>query len=251
VTRNLMLILLAMLTLSGCASSSKEKPQTNESRIAELNVQLGIGYMQEDALQIANDKFLKALRADPESAEAHWGYALLQMRLGNSQLAEEHFQKALKLDPEDSMAHNNYAIMLCDEGRYRESEAQFMKAVANPLYKQPESAYTNAGICLLKIPDVPGAEEYFRLALEKNALWGPALYQMAKLTHAQGHDLQSRAFMQRYEQSWEHSSESLLLGYQIEKALGNTEGAVQYSGTLKERFPDSRETTVILESEKP
>lgn len=250
-TRNLLLILLATLTFSGCASSSKEKPQTNETRIAELNVQLGIGYMQEGNLQIANEKFLKALRADPKSAEAHWGYALLQMRLGNAKLAEQYFQNALKLDPEDSMAHNNYAIMLCDEGRYRESEAQFMKAVENPLYKQPESAYTNAGICLLKIPDVAGAEAYFRLALQKNSLWGPALYQMAKLSHEQGHDLQSRAFMQRYEQSWEHSSKSLLLGYQIEKALGNTEGAAKYSGTLKERFPDSEEMTIILEAEKP
>ena len=143
----------------------------------------------------------------------------------------------------------NYGLFLCNRGRVDEALLQFRLAVKNRMYDEPESAYTNAGICALKIPDPDLAETEFRNALKANPQYSQALYQMAKLTFSQRHYLQSRAFIQRYEELAVHTPGSLWLGFQIEQRMGNDRQAVQYAQRLKRQYPESRETTNLLELE--
>lgn len=242
--------LIIALVLSACSTMATQQQVTPDQKAAGINVQLGISYLNEGKLELANAKLERALKEDPDSALGHWSYALLQQRLGNNASAEEHFRKAIELDPKDSMAHNNYGNFLCDHDRLEEADQQFQEAVKNPLYSYPESAYTNAGTCAQKGAKVDVAEAYYRQALKKNPNYVPALFQMMKLSFERGHYLQSRAFAQRYEQTARQSPETLWLSYQIEHKLGNRPEAESYAAKLKTQFPDSKETAQLLELER-
>ncbi len=248
--RNYMVALVCLI-LAACATDGTEIDLTSaDSKAAQVNVQLGVGYMNQGKLQLADTKFRRALKQAPRLPVAHWTYALLQERLGEFEAAEKHFKKAVALDPKDSRAHNNYGVFLCNRGRIEEADQEFVTAVNNPLYQLPQSAYTNAGICALKIPDEKKAEDYFRMALSRNARYTPALLQMARLTYQRRLYLQTRAYLQRYTDVAKPNPGVLWLGYQTERQLGDYSTASSYALQLKNLFPESRETTLLLESER-
>ena len=94
-------VILVALLLHGCAVT--EGPSQDE-KASKVNVQLGIGYLQQNNLELANEKLSKALRQDDNSAAAHNAYAILQQRLKQDDLAEYHFKRATELDPNDSFS---------------------------------------------------------------------------------------------------------------------------------------------------
>lgn len=245
----LITILFATVSVVACTAAGQREEPTRGQRAAAINVQLGVGYLKNGNLKLAKVKLDRALEQDPRLSTAHWSYALLEMRLGNEKKAEQHFRKAIALDPEDSMARNNYGLFLCNRGRIDEALEQFHMAVKNRMYIEPESAYTNAGICVLKQAETDLAETEFRSALKANSRYPQALYQMAKLTFSQRHYLQSRAFLQRYEDIAVDTAGSLWLGFQIEHQMGNYAQAEEYAQRLKQQYPESRETTSLLELE--
>ena len=143
------LLALLLPILTACVTVGGEPPAQNEKASA-INVQLGIGYMEQNNFEQANQKLLKALRQNPDSATAHYVYAILQDQLLEKEVAGKHYKIAVELDPSDSAAANNYGKYLCLNGREAESEKYFLSALNNPLYRTPEIAYTNAGLCSLK-----------------------------------------------------------------------------------------------------
>ncbi len=249
-SRWLSLVAVGLLVVACASSPSRDQEQAGLKEAAKINVQLGVGYLNEGDLEHSKIKLERALTQDPELPSAHWSYALLQMRLGDTKLAEKHLKKAIDLDPNDARARNNYGFLLCNEGRVKEAEKQFLLAARNPLYKTPAVAYTNAGLCLLKADERDKAEQYLRAALGVRPNHAQALYQLARLKFEQGRYLQARAFMQRYAQASDHSPQSLWLSYRIERHLGNRGAAESFASQLKERFPDSREATKLLELQR-
>lgn len=238
---------VSLLAVACASSPYSDQAQARRKEAAKINVQLGVSYLNEGDLEHSKIKLERALKEDPKLPSAHWSYALLQMRLGDTKLAEKHLKKAIDLDPSDARARNNYGFLLCSEGRIEEAEKQFLLAARNPLYKTPAVAYTNAGLCLLKTDGRDKAEQYFRAALEARPNHAQALYQLARLKFEQGKYLQARAFMQRYAQASDHTAPSLWLGYRIERHLGNRGAAEAFASQLEERFPDSREAAKLQE----
>ena len=141
-------VIAALLLLTACGTTPTTEPEIRENRLASQYIRLGIGYMQEGRFELALSRLQRALELNPESAEAHDALGVLHERLGRYDLAQEHFENAIRLQPQLSAAHTNFGSFLCRQGRVEEAEQQFAAAVANPLYENPEIAYTNAGLCL-------------------------------------------------------------------------------------------------------
>ena len=93
-------LLLVVGMLQACVAVNPG--QSQDEKASAVNVQLGIGYLQQNKLDLASQKLTKALKQNPESASAHNAYAILQERLKQMDLAEYHYKKATKLDPKDS-----------------------------------------------------------------------------------------------------------------------------------------------------
>jgi type IV pilus assembly protein PilF len=218
-------------------------------RLAELQYKLGVGYLREGRYEIAWKRLHRALEIEPKYPAAHSAMALLYEQLDKPEEAEAHYLRALTIDPSDSASRNNFGRFLCAQGQVADAEAQFLKAVANPLYDSPEIAYTNAGLCLYASDDPGKGEDYLRRALQINPNIPAALLKMASLSLQKGHPLSARAYVQRYRALARQTPESLWLGVQIERRLGNHNAAASYAMSLKSNFPDSNETRLLLESE--
>lgn len=238
---------LAVLISSGCAGMNAQREA--QRNLAETQVQLSVGYLQQGKLEPALQRIQRALETAPDLSTAHSTAALIYERLGKADLADQHFAKAIALNPEDAAAQNNYGAFLCGRGQTAKAEQFFLRAAGNALYRTPERAYENAGVCALSGGDAAKAEKYFREALRVNPRLPVSLYRMAELSLAQRQFLPARAFLQRYEKETQPSPASLWLGVQIERELGDGEQAMKYAEQLRERFPTSEEAARLQSPE--
>jgi type IV pilus assembly protein PilF len=244
----LSIALLCALPLACATDTSNEPPGGTASQLASVSTQLGLGYLGNGQVNLAWERLDKALRADPHYATAHNGMALVYDRMNEPEKAEEHFKRAIALDPSDSAAQTNYGAFLCEHGRIDEGEAYLMRAVKNPLYTKSAMAYSNAGLCLLRVDDQSGARIYFRAALRADPRFPVALVNMAQISFDDQAFMAARGYMQRYEEVRDHDSRSLWLSIRIEEMLGNKDAVSSFAMLLKANYPDSPETRVLLES---
>lgn len=243
-------VLTVACSIAGCQSVPPDGFRAGGQRErAELQTQLGIGYLREGNRETAYKRLQRALALDPTYAPAHHAMALLKEQLNEPEEAAAHYRRAIELDPGASAARTNYGGLLCRHNRYEEAEEQLARAVANPLYDAPERAYYNAGTCMQRKGDLAKAAAYFRKSLSANPRLAPSLIAMSEISLAEGNDLSARGYLQRYLEVGPHTPRSLWLGIQIERALGDKNAASSYAMLLKSKYPDSVETQKLLESE--
>ncbi len=145
----------------------------------------------------------------------------------------------MRLAPDSPDILNTYGGYLCRQNRREEGIELFLKAARNPLYRTPEAALTNAGVCARGIPDPDQAEEYFRQALARVPGYREALIQLADLNFGTREYLQAQAFLERYLQYGNATPDALALGARIEAAQGNDEAAAEYRNRLRREFPSA------------
>lgn len=243
-TGQLLLLLFFALSLASCATTSGEPDIPNIPRnpqAAENNIRLGVIYMQQGRMPLANTKFKRALAQDPSSSLVYWANAVFEEKLGEMETAEKYFRKAVQLNKKDSEAHNNFGAFLCRQGRVEEALKAFELAVENPLYQTPEYAYTNAGVCLIQQNDSTRAREYFHQALEINGRNATALYQMALLNYGEGRYPRAQDYLQKLGGQARNNSKVLWLCAATARQLGDFAEARRCELQLRKNFPLSRE----------
>ena len=228
--------------LQACMTAVVDKDQNQQA--SAVNVQLGIGYLEQNNLDQANEKLSKALRQDPNSASAHNAFAILQDRLLQTEKAEYHYKKATTLDPKNSRAANNYGAFLCRNGRELESEKYFLQALKNPLYGTPEFAYTNAALCLLQVGEqreTEKAKEYLRKAIAARSDFGPALLAMAQLLFDQGQYAAAKPYLDRFHLVARPTARSLWLAIRNTLQIDGRGDVTELAQRLGSEFPNSEE----------
>ncbi len=229
------------LLLGACVTVHPGRPATNKKQLVATLTQLGAGYMARGEFDVAHHVLKHALEINPDDSQANNIMGLLYAQLKDDRKAEKHFRKAISVQPDNSDAQNNFGVFLCQRGHIKSAAKHFNAALANPLYKTPELANLNAGVCYMKIPDALTAERYFRAALSINPKLPLALYYMAKISFDQGQMLSARGYIRRYFKAAKASPEPLLLAVRIERALGDGNAAANYALSLRGLFPDSPE----------
>lgn len=236
-------VCVAALVLSGCTST---KPKGGDrKKAAEYQAQLGAGYLQRNRLNLAKQYLEKALKSDSNSPQAQHYYALLQEKLGDNIKAGQYFRRAMAQDGKNPELLNNYGSFLCKSGSTQQAVAAFMSAASDPLYKTPEYAYSNAGICLKNKGNPAEAVSYLRKALALQPHLPTALFHMAELSYTQNENAKAQAFLYRYTEHHTDTPETLLLCYKINHALHDDKQAEECANRLLSKFPQSREATGI------
>jgi len=238
---------MLIFLLSACANFMSERNAKEQHRVLKNNIDLALGYLKRGQYDVAAVKIQRALNADWEESEAHTVAALLYERMNKISKAEDHYQYAIEFSPLDGSVFNNYGVFLCRQGRWQSAVERFIEAINQPNYITPNQAYENAGACARQIPDLKNAEKYLRRALSGNPKLPVALYEMAEISFGQQKNLSVRAYLQRYEQVASHTPQSLWLGIQVEKKLGDQQAAAKYAKMLQRKFPDSEEFTMLLQ----
>ena len=241
-----------VLALAGCATqpggSSGQQVTTHAQAVAKAHTELAAQYYERTQLGVAMEELGKALQAEPDYAPAYNVRGLINMALREYQQAEEDFQHSLRLNNSDSDTHNNYGWFLCQRGKERDSIKQFMAALKNPLYATPEKSYLNAGVCSRKGGNVKDAEEFLQKALILRPNMPEALLGLAELGFGNGDYAGAKSYFIRFTQNSGSplTAENLWLAVRIERKLGDKNSEESYALQLRKRFPDSRETQLML-----
>lgn len=243
--RNLIIVCICLLLLA-CTSAQKKEETFKK---AEINLQLGVRYLEQGRVDDALEKIKKALRFEPDYPEAHSSIAEVYRRIEEPEKSREHYERALELLPDSGRIHNNYAILLCGMGEYQEAEPHFLSAINSRGYRTQAEALENLGVCMMRIPDLEKAEKYLRQALRINPRLPRALLKMARIGLEKGRYMSGRAYLQRFQEVVAMNPESLWLGIQVERKLGDKKAAQEYETQLRRTFPDSEETKLLLETE--
>jgi len=246
-------VLLLVIVLAGCTSVGGTRTPTehvaSDPKAAEINMRLGLNYMQRGDYQVALDKLQRSLQQDPNLPSTHNTIGVLYQRLGEMDKAEHHFQEAVDRAPEYSEAQNNYGVFLCQQKRYKEAEQRFLLAIKNPLYTNADQALENAGICVGLIPDATLAEQYFRKALQINPNLSKSLLQMSELSYLNIQYDQAKAYLDRYQAVSQWTPQALLLATKLAKKMGDQDAVASYSLILRARFPDSDEALQVAKGQ--
>ncbi|MGQ0529138.1 MAG: type IV pilus biogenesis/stability protein PilW [Panacagrimonas sp.] len=221
------------------------RPAADLDEAAKINTDLGVAYARNGDFDVALDKLRRALDQNKNYAPAHQAIAFVYQQRRDVENAERHFKRALQLSPADPNTRNNFGVFLCGQNRYAEAEKLFLQAANTPRYAEPENAYTNAGVCARRIPDLNKAEAHFREALRLKPDAPEALRQLASLLYERRDYARARAFLQRYERVGPPTAATLWMGAKIEFALGDETAAAAYARRLKTDFPDSEESVSL------
>lgn len=240
---------IVILSLLACASAGPEEYGSNKrdavTERARAHTELGANYLQQNKLAIALDEFGQAAQISPKYALAFNGLGLVHARLGQDAEAEANFKKSIDLAPGNSASHNNYGTFLCSRERYGESIVQFLEAVKNPLYRTPNLAYANAGICASRNKDTKSAEIYLKKALQLQPLTHSAAYQLAEIQF-QREDVVAAKITLKNAIVASPSSATLWLGVRIARELVTRDDEASYALQLRRRFPHAKETKLLL-----
>jgi Tfp pilus assembly protein PilF len=112
--------------------------------------------------------FQKAVQANPDNKEAHYGLGHILVLQGKPVEAEPHFRAAIRIDDNYSEAHTYLGQVLVAQDRWSEAIPAFRKALNNPLYATPDVARFHLGRALEHEGDLQGAMESLEDALAVN-----------------------------------------------------------------------------------
>lgn len=179
----LLILTMIIACMMGCATN-KAKTEQDEQKVknASINIQLGMTYLERKDPQRAKGKLLRALDQAPHLPEAWYAMGYFLEKTGDAKKAGDYYLKAVELDPARGDVQNNYGTYLCRHSHYRESIEHFEKATKDNTYLDSASAYENAGLCALKIPDKVLAADFFRRALAQDPDRKLSMTELVRLT---------------------------------------------------------------------
>ena len=247
ITRAATLVLAGVVTLAVAACSTTSERAKKRNDASNYNMQLGVAYLNQGELQLAKEKLERAVAENPEDPSVHSAMAMLQDRLGHPEKADKEFKEALNLGPRSPDVLNNYAVYLCRTGRVDEGVKSFEEAAHNALYRTPEAAYTNAGVCLRGAKRDTQAAMSFQRALQVRPNFAEAAYQLADLDFERGEVQEARETVDRFLSAFEATPDLLLIGARIASRQGDRMAEEKFARKLRLDFPSSEQARALAE----
>lgn len=210
--------------VSGKASKKKKvEPATAAQLVAAASASFEAGRFDQSKQQAQ-----QAVKADPQSGDAHTILAALAGKAGDVAGAGGHYRRALETSPGNGAYANNYGTWLCGSGHAQESLEWFDKALADQSYSTPTTALANAGTCAQQAGQPARAEASWRQALTLDPLLPTALAGMAGMQFDRGQYMDARAFVERWLAIAPEDASALQLATRIEQKQGDNVAAQRY-----------------------
>ena len=240
---------LSATLLLGCGSTAQredaaivtQSDQTELQRRAGIRLELAANYFQSGKTTIALDEIKQVLVLDPTNGDAYNMRGLSYMQLGEPDIASESFTKAQSLRPTDANIMHNHGWLMCQEKKFDAANRYFEQALVQRHYYQQAKTLMAQGLCQETAGKTRESEATLMKAYEYDAGNPMVTYNLARLLHQRGDNQRAQFYIRRLNNSDMANSESLYLGIQIERALGDRTAARQLANQLQRRFPDSKE----------
>lgn len=215
---------------------------------AKIHTELGALYFQAGNPAAALEHLALALDIDSSFYHAYSVRGLIYAALREYAKAEDDFARALSRGANDPEVNNNYGWFLCETGKERQSVQYFDRALRDPLYETPDRAYTNAGVCLLKVGDIDQAQNYLLQAVRVSRTGAlTARVGLAGIFYRRGNLDEARIYLNEALRMMEPpTAEALWLGIRIERKLGDKRAESGFAAQLRSRYPTSNEYQSFL-----
>ena len=158
----LLMGLLAVVVLTGCASHDDARMRVRES---EGHYKEGVSFVETDQ-QRAFVAFQKAIALNPQNFDAHYALGSIYFKRKELIEAEREFRVAAELDPNNGETLNYLGRTLMLQGRGPEAIEVLKKVTTLPFYGKPDIAFTDLGAVLESQGDIAGAVEAYKSALK-------------------------------------------------------------------------------------
>lgn len=250
ILKQLTLIFLVM-TLTACSIFSKSKTQISTPQASDVNVQLGLAYLQNGDVQRAHQKLLLAEQQAPGSLQAQGAMGYFLESTGSLPSADAYYRRAIMLNPKSGAAQNNYGTFLCRRGRYLKADQHFLLALQDPTYLNTAQVYENAGLCAMQIPDTKKAIDYFTQAITQDPKRAVSWLELGRINYQAKDYQQAKQYLDHYMQLVkEPTANALWLGTVLANALGNQTAAGSYTLLLQTKFPNSDAYKALMRTPK-
>ena len=223
-----------------------ESDQTDASKRANVRMELASAYFSRGQLTTALDEVKQALAVNPNLGEAYNLRGLIYAGLNDDLMAQESFRRALQINPSDGDSMHNYGWYLCQQKRYDEAEALFTSAVALPQYLGTSRTMLTSGICQARSGKWAEAENTLSKAYERDPANPATAVNLAEVLLHRGEAERARFYIRRVNAVANQSNaQTLWLAARIEMKLGNRQAANEFGLQLRNRFPQSRESSAF------
>lgn len=194
----------------------KQHTQQNPEA-ADVNVQLGLAYLQKGDISGAQAKLQQAVRQAPSDVAALNALAYFYVKTGQIQKADHYYHLALKKNPHSGQAHNNYGVFLCQHHKSEQAIQHFMSATEDSTYLKSSEAFENAGLCALKLKQTDKAKQYLLAAHQRDPNRASVLIALARLAYQQGDFTEATTYLAGAEKVAGPNIESMRLAKQLRK----------------------------------
>ncbi|MDB6002471.1 MAG: pilF [Rhizobacter sp.] len=250
-------VLLALLALAGCATGPGGAPlgepskdlvtasdETEASKRAKVRMELATAYFGRGQVTTALDEVKLALIAEPNLPEAYNLRGLIYGELGEQKLAEESFRRALTLRPGDADAMHNFGWYLCQQRRFPEADDMFNQAQVQPRYRGTTRTLLAQGVCQARAGNWEQAEGTLTRSYELDPSNPSAAVNLAEVLYNRGDYERARYYVGRVNaMPGVSNAQTLWLAAKVEMKIGNRQGADQLGQQLRNRFPQSKESS--------
>lgn len=241
-----MAVVACSILLAACSQSPTKTATgdafSSENNRARVHTELATAYYSAGQYDVALEEVQIALAADKNYLPALNQLGLIHLALGQIDDAESELKRAMRIDPDNPSINNNFGMLLCFKGDTVGAMRYFERALSDPLYRTPELAFINAGVCLKNVGDYERAEQFLRRALAVAPNQPKALYEMADLEFRNGEIASAQYYITRHLQVVVSGPDALWLAARIEKRMGNNVALEAYGAQLNRRFPDAAQT---------
>ena len=184
---NLLKIIVLCFGLVSCTLINKNKKEET----AELHLQMGVSYIQQQNYPLALRELLTAQSLDPRNPVIQNNIGLNYFLMKKYKRSIKHFQKAIRFSSKYTEARSNLARVYIEVKKYKEAQNQLMIAKNDLTYPNPEKIWINLGLIDFKNKKYSEAIKSFLKAIEvgkrdclSHYMYGRSLYSLKKYTLA-------------------------------------------------------------------
>jgi type IV pilus assembly protein PilF len=230
----------------GGADRVTSSDESAGSKRASVRLELASAYFSRGQFTTALDEVKQAIQSDPSSVPAYNLRALIYAALGDLSVAEESFRRALQLGPRDGDTMHNFAWFLCQQGRYPDAFSYFGRALEQPQYAAAPRTWLARGVCEARAGQWAEAEQSLKRGYDLEPANAALAVNLAQVLYQRGEYDRARFYIRRVNAAPDQANAgSLWLAARIEHKLNNSQGAGEFGRQLREKFPQSRESSAF------
>lgn len=245
--RHLLLLLTAIISLSGCVTettiigknSERQENSIDGASAAKTRIELGMGYLNKGQMAPAKYNFEKAIEMAPNNPDAYLAMAYYYQAVGDKASAQKTYEELVSKYSNNPDVLNNYGTFLCRNQNYAEADTMFQRAVVQPHYLRMDDSYENAGICANQAGKKAKALEYYRLAFGYNPNKIRLMLAMAETSLDMHKPDEALKWLTNYRKKASETPQSLWLSLRTAQEQGRIAEMHVFGQSLIQQFPSS------------